>query len=120
MRNSPYVLRSVMNPNGGANIRARRKVYYPQVSFAWPPSIQRAVSDILADYGPLVFGNRPVRTRTPGGVGAGGEKPPATRFGFLKSLRQLILAKLIAPLYLCLALLKFQVSHFNPNFTTPV
>jgi len=25
--------------------------------------------------------NRPVRTRTPGGVGAGGEKPPATRLG---------------------------------------
>ena len=26
--------------------------------------------------------NRPVRTRMLGGVGAGGEKPPATRFGF--------------------------------------
>jgi len=25
--------------------------------------------------------NRPVRTRLPGGVGAGGEKPPATRLG---------------------------------------
>ena len=37
--------------------------------------------DILTDYGPFVFGNRPVRTRMPGGVGAGGEKPPATRFG---------------------------------------
>jgi len=30
-------------------------------------------------YGPVIFVNRPVRTRTPGGVGAGGEKPPATR-----------------------------------------
>ena len=27
----------------------------------------------------MFFGNRPVRTRMPGGVGAGGEKPPATR-----------------------------------------
>ena len=40
---------------------------------------QRTVGYILTDYGPLVFGNRPVRTRTLGGVGAGGEKPPATR-----------------------------------------
>ena len=30
-------------------------------------------------YGPDIFVNRPVRTRMPGGVGAGGEKPPATR-----------------------------------------
>ncbi len=29
----------------------------------------------------LLFGNRPVRTRMRGGVGAGGDKPPATRFG---------------------------------------
>jgi hypothetical protein len=27
--------------------------------------------------------NRPVRTRMPGGVGAGGEKTPATRLGYL-------------------------------------
>ena len=79
MGNSPYVLRSVMNPNGGAIIRARRKERSSSINLQWPPSIQRAASDILADYGPLVFGNRPVRTRTPGGVGAGGEKPPATR-----------------------------------------
>ncbi|HLA27775.1 MAG TPA: hypothetical protein VJZ49_07755, partial [Syntrophales bacterium] len=46
----------------------------------WLPFIQRAASNILTDYGPFVFGNRPVRTRTPGGVGAGGENPPATRF----------------------------------------
>src|SRR3990170_907565 len=49
------------------------------INLQWPPFIQRAASDILTDYGPFVFGNRPVRTRTPGGVGAGGEKPPATR-----------------------------------------
>jgi len=49
------------------------------INLQWPPFIQRAASDILTDYGPFGFGNRPVRTRTPGGVGAGGEKPPATR-----------------------------------------
>lgn len=30
---------------------------------------------------------RPVRTRMRGAVGAGGEKPPATRFSWLYSLR---------------------------------
>src|SRR3990172_1098987 len=53
------------------------------INLQWPPFIQRAASDILTDYGPFVFGNRPVRTRTPGGVGAGGENPPATRLGNL-------------------------------------
>ena len=46
------------------------------INLQWPPFIQRAASDILTDYGPFVFGNRPVRTRMPGGVGAGGGKPP--------------------------------------------
>jgi len=41
---------------------------------------------MLTGYGPSVFGNRPVRTRMPGGVGAGGEKPPATRLGKNKSI----------------------------------
>ena len=31
--------------------------------------------------------NRPVRSRMQGGVGAGGEKPPATRFIFLTPLQ---------------------------------
>ncbi len=35
--------------------------------------------DPLPGYGPVTSTNRPVRTRMPGGVGAGGEKPPATR-----------------------------------------
>ncbi len=35
-----------------------------------------------------IFVNRPVRTRMQGGVGAGGERPPATRLGNLsRSLR---------------------------------
>jgi hypothetical protein len=33
----------------------------------------------LPGYGPVISVNRPVRTRMPGGVGAGGENPPATR-----------------------------------------
>src|ERR1039457_6000040 len=36
----------------------------------------------MTGYGPSLFGNRLVRTRMPGGVEAGGEKPPAIRFGF--------------------------------------
>ena len=35
----------------------------------------------LTGYGPSLFGNRRVRTRMPGGVEAGGEKPPAIRLG---------------------------------------
>ncbi|MBU1566131.1 MAG: hypothetical protein KJ630_10940, partial [Proteobacteria bacterium] len=35
----------------------------------------------LSGYGPMFYGNRQVRTRLLGGVGAGGEKPLATRFG---------------------------------------
>ena len=35
----------------------------------------------LPGYGPVTHGNRLVRTRMPGGVGAGGEIPPATRLG---------------------------------------
>jgi hypothetical protein len=36
--------------------------------------------------------NRPVRTRTQGGVGAGGGKPPATRFGIInfESIRDIL------------------------------
>ena len=33
----------------------------------------------MTGYGPSLFGNRLVWARMPGGVGAGGEKPPATR-----------------------------------------
>jgi hypothetical protein len=34
----------------------------------------------LPGYGPVILMKRPVRSRTQGVVGAGGEKPPATRF----------------------------------------
>ena len=35
----------------------------------------------MTGYGPSLFGNRLVRTRMLGGVGAGGDPPPATRLG---------------------------------------
>jgi hypothetical protein len=40
----------------------------------------------LPGYGPVDSVNRPVRTRLLGGVGAGGEKPPATRLDFFPIL----------------------------------
>jgi hypothetical protein len=39
--------------------------------------------DSLPGYGPVTLVKRPVRIRTQGVVGAGGEKPPATRLSFL-------------------------------------
>ena len=42
----------------------------------------------LPGYGPVAHGNRLVRTRMLGGVGAGGEIPPATRLNYLLSLLQ--------------------------------
>ena len=47
----------------------------------------------LPGYGPVGSVNRLVRTRLPGGVGAGGEKPPATRFGIL-CCQKIIIQKL--------------------------
>ena len=38
-------------------------------------------NDSLPGYGPVVLMNRPMRTRLWGGVGAGGDPPPATRLG---------------------------------------
>ena len=72
------MLGKAMNPTGGAKKKsARRK---DKLSSG---------SDALTGYGPLVLGNRPVRTRMPGGVGAGGEKPPATRFDDLLRIKML-------------------------------
>ncbi|MDO9066853.1 MAG: hypothetical protein Q7W05_00140, partial [Deltaproteobacteria bacterium] len=43
--------------------------------------LSKSCGYISSDYGSMFFGNRLVRTRMPGGVGAGGENPPATRLG---------------------------------------
>jgi hypothetical protein len=40
------------------------------------------VENSLPGYGPVTLMKRPVRSRMQGVVGAGGEKPPATRLGF--------------------------------------
>ncbi len=49
---------------------------------------QRTVGEhSLPGYGPVDSVNRPVRTRLLGGVGAGGEKPPATRLGGVQLAR---------------------------------
>ncbi len=43
-------------------------------------AVKNARTDVpLESQGPISFVNRPVRSRLPGGVGAEGEKPPATR-----------------------------------------
>ena len=45
-----------------------------------PSVCQRTVGEhSLSGYGPVVSVKRPVRTRMRGAVGAGGERPPATR-----------------------------------------
>ena len=45
-------------------------------------NIYQPRADSLPGYGAVAYGNRRVRTRLLGGVGAGGEKPPATRFEY--------------------------------------
>jgi len=45
-------------------------------------------------YGPSLFGNRLVRTRMLGGVGTGGEKPPATRLDHKQIIQTLRLYNL--------------------------
>jgi hypothetical protein len=43
---------------------------------------QRTVDEhSLPGYGPIAYMNRPVLTRMPGGVGAGGEKTPGSPIG---------------------------------------
>ncbi|MBN1932529.1 MAG: hypothetical protein JW786_13080 [Desulfobacterales bacterium] len=44
-----------------------------------PSAFQRTAEGSLTQLRPGIFVNRPLRTRMPGGVEAGGEKPPATR-----------------------------------------
>ena len=43
--------------------------------------MENCPSSNLPGYGPALLIKRPVRTRMQGVVGAGGEKPPATRLG---------------------------------------
>jgi hypothetical protein len=66
----------------GDGPKAGRPVRYDQPMAEGSRShiCQRTVGENpLPGYGPVILSNRPVRTRMPGGVGAGGERPPATR-----------------------------------------
>ena len=65
---------------------------------------QRPVGEhSLPGYGPVISVNRPVRTRMPGGVGAGGEKPPATRLWFFSSVGLHCVAR-------------YSIYYFGPSF----
>ena len=44
---------------------------------------QFCYEDSLPGYSPMIFVNRPVWIRMPGGEGAGGKKSPAIRLNFL-------------------------------------
>ena len=47
----------------------------------------------LPGYGPVAHGNRLVRTRMLGGVGAGGEIPPATRLSKFYSSSDILIVQ---------------------------
>jgi hypothetical protein len=70
-----------MNPTGGARKQARCENKLS--SAVTCRGCIYSAREVSTDYGPLVLGNRPVRTRMPGGVGAGGEIPPATRLNII-------------------------------------
>ena len=72
------------NPNGG--VCNRRGVEKLSSGFH-----QGAVGEnLLPGYGPVIMVKRPVRSRMQGVVGAGGEKPPATRLLALRFAWMLI------------------------------
>jgi hypothetical protein len=82
-------LAQVLAEGKGGTARDRPKEagvqsYEPTNKESRASTCQRTVSShSLPDYGPVISVNRPVRTRMPGGVGAGGENPPATRLALL-------------------------------------
>ena len=69
-----------MNPIGGVRMGRDIKIMLPRDNHGYCLLIKEPWL-LMTDYGLSIFGKRPVRTRMPGGVGAGGEKPPATRLG---------------------------------------
>ena len=61
-----------MNPNGGATNRRVMGNRASDDPMQLPSAFQRTVFVSYARLRPGIFVNRPVRTRMPGGVGAGG------------------------------------------------
>lgn len=79
---SGYPRRS--EPQGSQNSGHANRHDQPMAQGSGVTVCQRSVGeDSLPDYGPVGSGNRLVRTRMPGGVGAGGEKSPATRLDII-------------------------------------
>ena len=76
---------------------------------------QRTVGEAsLPGYGPVILSNRPVRTRMPGGVGAGGEKPPATRLASLSHLVHKPIDETEIDYHFCKTLWQYKLNHiFN-------
>jgi hypothetical protein len=67
----------MMNPYGGVRTGRVMESFDPNERLL---VCQRAVGEHpLPGYSPVISVNRPMRTRMPGGVGAGGDPPPATR-----------------------------------------
>ena len=69
-----------MNPTGEVRMGRDIKIMLPRDNHGYCLLIKEPWL-LMTGYGLSIFGNRPVRTRMPGGVGAGGEKLPATRLG---------------------------------------
>ena len=83
-----------MNPNGRAiSLRRVMVICASGDQLQLPSAFQRTAEGSLTRLRPGIFVNRPVRTRMLGGVGAGGEKPPATRFAIIVSGRSSRLAE---------------------------
>jgi hypothetical protein len=69
----------IKNPTGGVDMRYVMEASNPDDHLLEPTVGEHP----LPDYGPVISLNRLLRTRTRGGVGAGGLRSPATRSGFL-------------------------------------
>src|SRR5471030_634573 len=71
-------------------------------------------------YGPVTSANRPVRTRMPGGVGRGGEKPPLTRLGHFGTVPFNLPTSPIALAYVSIAAFIFSVYLCHWQCFTPL
>ena len=75
----PHMLYHAFNPTGQA-YEAQCEIIQLSVLLAVVAFLlSKSCGYTSSCYGPMFYGNRQVRTRLLGGVGVGGEKPPATR-----------------------------------------
>jgi hypothetical protein len=73
-----------MNPTGGVRMGRDIKIMLPRDNHGYCLLVKEP-GLLMTGYGLSIFGNRPVRTRMPGGVGGWGRKPPGYPIG--KGLR---------------------------------